>query len=85
MDTDKHLQQELPFPTVTSTTKKWRCPECSSENLMVSVRAWASLYQGPENFETDDLQGDHEWDASSLMQCRECSYVADSIFFEVLL
>ena len=42
---------------------------------MVVIKEWAYLIQGIDgNFETDIEGGDHEWDNTSAMQCRDCGH-----------
>lgn len=53
----------------------YRCPECNSTELAVEVKIMVKLYQSEDNFETEDVGSDHEWDDASLMQCDECNYV----------
>lgn len=54
---------------------KWQCPRCQSTDLkvMVAIRDWAVLVQENDgNFQTDLKAGDHEWDDTSDMECRDC-------------
>lgn len=52
----------------------WTCPKCQSQDLSVIVMTTANLIQhNDQNFETE-VDGDHEWDGSSLMTCRNCCY-----------
>ena len=54
----------------------WRCPNCASRDLKVSVEMWARLIQEDdgENFETEIEDGDHEWDSESAMVCLDCGH-----------
>lgn len=61
---------------------KYRCPECNSTELAVEVKIMVKLYQSEDNFETEDVGSDHECDATSLMQCDECSYVGEAHEFD---
>ena len=59
----------------------WKCPQCGSDSLTVSVTVEAKLTQTGDNFETEP-EGDHLWDGDSLMTCQECQYTAASRQFE---
>ena len=59
----------------------WKCPQCGSDALTVSVTVEAKLTQTGDNFETEPA-GDHLWDGDSLMTCQECQYTAASRQFE---
>ena len=59
----------------------WKCPQCWSDALTVSVTVEAKLTQTGDNFETEPA-GDHLWDGDSLMTCQECQYTAASRQFE---
>ena len=59
----------------------WKCPQCGSTALTVSVCVQAKLTQTGDNFETEP-EGDHEWDGDSLMTCQNCHYTAASRQFE---
>lgn len=65
----------------------YKCPDCGSTALDVSVQTWAALDQSdPENFETDTdaaEYGGHEWDENSIMRCRECGHNAIAEEFEI--
>ena len=52
----------------------WKCPNCGSTMLTVTVTTEAKLiqYAEEENFETE-VEGDHVWDGDSLMTCHECA------------
>jgi hypothetical protein len=60
----------------------WKCPECDSTNLSVSVTVWADLTQTDDNFETE-TEGDHEWDSDSTMNCKDCEFSGNAGVFEV--
>lgn len=62
---------------------KYRCPECNSTALVVEVEIMVKLYQSEDNFETEDVGSDHEWDDTSFMQCDECSYVGEAHEFDM--
>lgn len=52
----------------------WACPKCKSQHLTVLVMTAATLVQyNDQHFETE-VDGDHEWDGSSLMTCIDCGY-----------
>ena len=59
----------------------WKCPQCGSDSLTVSVTVEAKLTQTGDNFETEPA-GDHLWDGDSLMTCQECQFTAASRQFE---
>ncbi len=59
----------------------WKCPNCGSKYLSVTVTTEARLIQYDENFETE-VEGDHVWDGDSLMTCHECAFCAASRQFE---
>ena len=59
----------------------WKCPQCGSDALTVSVTVEAKLTQTGDNFETEPA-GDHLWDGDSLMTCQNCQYTAASRQFE---
>ena len=59
----------------------WKCPNCGSKNLSVTVTTEARLIQYDDNFETE-VEGDHEWDGDSLMTCHDCHFCAASRQFE---
>jgi len=64
----------------------WRCPECRSTALDVSVETWARLFQRCGDFETDfddALDHSHEWDDDSPMKCRDCGHGALTEEFKV--
>jgi hypothetical protein len=53
----------------------YRCPECGSDNLEVTVETWATLVQTKEGAVTDTttaFDGSHEWGDNSVMRCRDC-------------
>jgi len=53
----------------------YRCPDCDSTDLEVSVVVWATLLQTEEGFETDATTPDdasHDWSDQSMMRCRDC-------------
>ena len=54
----------------------YKCPQCGSRELNVTVQCWAQLIQtGADDdyvFETELDDGDHEWDSESAMTCRDC-------------
>ena len=55
---------------------QFACPECgSTDQLVVSVRATAKVFQDPKNetFETE-IYGDHEFERIDWMMCRACEY-----------
>lgn len=56
----------------------YKCPECGSRDLDVTVQCWARLIQtGADNnyvFETDLDDSDHDWDSESAMYCRDCRH-----------
>jgi rubredoxin len=62
------------------TTDGWRCPNCgSTEHLEVAVTLWAKLEQTFEQaygneFQTEVVEGDHEWDGTSAMTCEACGW-----------
>ena len=62
---------------------KWRCPNCGSVNLNVTVFTNARLLQSTdgENFETEII-GDHEWGEYSYMNCTDCDFGDDSHVFK---
>lgn len=59
----------------------WKCPNCGSKSLSVTVTTEARLIQYGGNFETE-VEGDHEWDGESLMTCLDCSYCSASHQFD---
>lgn len=63
----------------------WKCPECGSTTLTVTITTEAKLTQNAEdedeNFETE-VEGDHVWDGDSLMTCHECAFCSASRQFE---
>ena len=59
----------------------WKCPNCGSKWLSVTVTTEARLIQYGGNFETE-VEGDHEWDGESLMTCLDCSYCSASRQFD---
>lgn len=61
----------------------WKCPQCDSRKLTVTITTEAKLTQNPEeeNFETE-AEGDHVWDGDSLMTCHACAFCAASRQFE---
>ncbi len=61
---------------------QWQCPECESESLKVSIEVWAELRQSEDNFETEIIEGNHEWTGNSLMECMDCGYQAVSEEFD---
>lgn len=64
-------------------TMKWRCPECGNEkNLLISGRVWLVLTQDEDNYETEPVDQDHDWDGDSFMQCSKCGHYAESRMFE---
>lgn len=59
-----------------------KCPKCGSACLQVVVEVWAYLHQIGFNLETViDDRDDHDWDSDSIMRCRECGYVSESVRF----
>jgi len=67
--------------TLVEEGPAWKCPQCGSDSLTVSVCVQAKLTQNGDNFETEP-EGDHRWDGDSLMTCQECQYTAASRQFE---
>lgn len=63
----------------------WKCPDCGSTNLKVEVTMWVVLTQDEanDNFETEIIEGDHEWDDKSWMMCRNCAAQGRTKDFEV--
>lgn len=61
----------------------WKCPECGSTDLKVEINLWATLIQSEDNFETEILEGDHEWDNHSWMICERCIAIGRVREFEV--
>ncbi len=61
----------------------WKCPECGSTDLQVEIDLWATLTQSEDNFETEIIEGDHEWDDDSWMMCRKCRMHGPARDFEV--
>lgn len=63
----------------------WKCPNCGSTTLTVTITTEAKLIQNAEdedeNFETE-VEGDHVWDGDSLMTCHECAFCSASRQFE---
>ena len=61
----------------------WKCPNCGSTRLTVTVTTEAKLiqYAEDENFETV-VEGNDVWDGDSLMTCHECAFCAASRQFE---
>lgn len=60
----------------------WKCPECGSKDLRVSVSVIAHLYQEDDgNFQTE-VAGDHEWGEHSTMVCNACGHIHDASQFE---
>lgn len=60
----------------------WACPLCKSTSLGVTVITSATLSQFADgNFETS-VDGDHEWDASSTMWCRDCGHCTAAALFD---
>lgn len=63
----------------------WKCPECGSTMLTVTITIEAKLIQNAEdedeNFETE-VEGDHVWDGDGLMTCHECAFCSASRQFE---
>lgn len=55
---------------------EWRCPRCWSKKLQVCVKVWSRLLQSDDpsddNFETEPVDNDHEWDGGSFMSCLVC-------------
>lgn len=62
----------------------WKCPNCGSTMLTVTITTEAKLTQSAEeeNFETE-VEGDHVWDGDSPMTCHECAHCSASRQFEV--
>ena len=59
----------------------YRCPQCDSTNLSVTVLASARLIQEPDgNFQTE-VEGDHEWDDCHTMWCNDCQFCDGAISF----
>lgn len=61
------------------------CPECFGDNMDIQITTWARLNQTADGVETDvmDAQfGDHEWDNTSSMQCRDCGHCDESGKFD---
>jgi predicted RNA-binding Zn-ribbon protein involved in translation (DUF1610 family) len=55
----------------------YRCPECGSDELEVTVETRAKLIQSDGNIETDtDAAEDacHEWGENSVMRCVSCRH-----------
>lgn len=64
----------------------WQCPQCKSTDLEVAVIVTVRLIQrGPDadNFETEYEGGDHEWDGTSNMSCRDCTHTDAAMSFVV--
>lgn len=59
----------------------WRCPECGSTDLCVEVHTMARLSQTEDNFETE-IEGGHEWNKDSFMECSECRFNGNAYEFE---
>ena len=67
----------------------WKCPECGSERLEVTVECSALLIQhDAEQFETETyadglVDNSHHWDENSTMMCLACVHVSPADDFEV--
>ncbi len=65
----------------------YKCPDCESMELDVTVQTMARLVQdedGPQTLADEAQHGsDHEWDNNSVMICRECGFQAIAEEFEV--
>ena len=61
----------------------WKCPNCGSTTLTVTITTEAKLtqYAEDDNFETE-VESDHIWDGDSLMTCHGCHFCAASRQFE---
>lgn len=64
----------------------YKCPECGSDALEVTIETWARLIQdedGPQT-DTDEAQHhDHEWGDNSVMRCVKCGHDGIAEVFEV--
>lgn len=64
----------------------YKCPECGSDALEVTIETWARLIQHEDGCETDTDEAqhhDHEWSENSVMRCVECGHDAIAEEFEV--
>ena len=64
----------------------WKCPQCGSiECLLVTVQVRCHLVQGmdDDNFETETIDANHDWDGSSPMMCTNCNQGGCASEFEV--
>lgn len=61
---------------------KYRCPECNSTALAVEVKIMVILRQSEDNFETEDVGSDHEWNEISYMQCDTCGFAGEAHEFD---
>ena len=64
----------------------YKCPECGSDALEVTIETWARLVQGEDGPTTDPDEAqdrDHEWSDNSVMRCVECGHDAIAEEFEV--
>ncbi len=65
----------------------YKCPDCESMELDVTVQTMARLVQdedGPQTLADEAQHGsDHEWDNNSVMICRECGFQAIAEEFEI--
>lgn len=55
---------------------RFRCPSCFDEDVILTVRMWAELFELPGGkFETKLIGDDEEsWNEGSLMKCRSCGH-----------
>jgi len=64
----------------------YKCPDCDSTELDVTITTMARLVQDEDGPQTlaDEAQwgGDHEWNGDSIMICRECGFQAIADNFE---
>lgn len=51
---------------------EWRCPSCNSKNVCVIGRVGLRLKQDADNFETEPIDSNHDWDEDSHMWCNDC-------------
>lgn len=65
------------FDTFPPTITRWRCPECGSDDLTVSVSVTARLTQDPYGRDATsviDADASQEWDNDSPMYCSACKH-----------
>lgn len=63
----------------------YKCPDCKSDEIEVSIIAWARLKQSEGNLETDIDEAEdrtHEWTAESMMRCQDCGHQGIANGFE---